>query len=141
MDTWQEYLVNAPGPEHGWPVFAGAAGDVIDVADPAGLYAGHPLRRILPAMSGKLDPGLQPKTIPCLDQSGVLTLVSEAGFHCDVWQTHLARKVDEMRVVEDLVVTIEPPAADVHPGPGTHLVTLEPALQEESTRRPRIRCQ
>lgn len=109
MDTWQEYLVNSPGSAGGWNKFAAAGGsefgwDVIEVADPAGLEAGHPLRQVLPAMNGRPNPGLQPKTVPCLDQSGVLTLVSEAGFHCDVWQTHLRRKVDEIRVVEDLVV-------------------------------------
>ena len=47
---------------------------------------------------------LAPKDVGCLGPSTFLTLVSEAGFHCDVWQTHVRRQVDDIHSVFDLVI-------------------------------------
>ena len=46
------------------------------------------------------------KNIGCLDTSTFLTLVSEAGFHCDVWQTHVTRQIEDLRTVFDVVVKV-----------------------------------
>lgn len=49
-------------------------------------------------------PSAERKEVACLDSSSFLSFVSEAGFHCDVWQTQVVRQVHEVRVVHELVV-------------------------------------
>ena len=42
--------------------------------------------------------------VTCLDPRAFLTLVSDAGYHCDVWQTNVVSMVDDIRVDMDVVV-------------------------------------